>query len=310
MRRDWTIVFAGVMITTMLSACGVAASEARQRVTVLPLPSRISIAPTATPSTRPTPSTASAPSIAVPTYTYRVVNAYPHDRGAFTQGLVYLDGTLYEGTGLYGQSSLRRVDLQTGAVLQQRDLDAQYFGEGIAVVGDRIMQLTWQSNVGFVYDRASFEPVDQWSYPTEGWGLTYDGTRLIMSDGTATLRFLDPQTFAEIGSIDVADANGPVTRLNELEYVNGEIWANVWQTDRIARIDPQTGGVVGWIDLTGLLSAEDRAEPVDVLNGIAYDAESKRVFVTGKLWPKLFEIEIVPQQQGRAFLPLVIDQPV
>lgn len=311
--RPWIALLIAAALNLSLTACQSAVSStARQRVTEVPLSPRITLAPTATPASSPAQTAPPAPTVAtstltgdVPAYTYRVVNTYPHDRRAFTQGLVYVDGTLYEGTGLYGESSLRRVDLATGEVQQQRDLDPQYFGEGIAVVGDRIMQLTWQSNVGFVYDRGSFEPIDQWSYPTEGWGLTYDGSRLIMSDGSATLRFLDPQTFAEIARIDVADANGPVTRLNELEYINGEVWANVWQTDRIARVDPQTGRVVGWLDLTGLLSAEDRAEPVDVLNGIAYDPATERLFVTGKLWPKLFEIEVLPQQQGRGFLPLV-----
>ena len=317
--RLWIALLIAAALGLSLTACQFASgSAARQPVTEVPLPSRVSLAPTAAPSSTPTQTaTPTAPIVTtsttttdVPAYTYRVVNTYPHDRQAFTQGLAYVDGTLYEGTGLYGASSLRRVELETGAVLQQHDLQAQYFGEGIAVVGDRIMQLTWQSNVGFVYDRTSFKPIGQWNYPTEGWGLTYDGERLIMSDGTATIRFLDPQTFAEIGRIDVMDAHGPVTRLNELEYIHGELWANVWQTDRIARIDPQTARVVGWIELAGLLSAEDRAEPVDVLNGIAYDAANKRVLVTGKLWPKLFEIEIVPQQQGRAFLPLVIDHVV
>lgn len=315
MRRGWKLLFVGVLLGMILNACGAATSAVQQGITVLPLPSSVRLAPTAIVTSTmpyPTPTSVEAPSAiaAVPTYTYRVVKTYPHDRRAFTQGLVYIDGALYEGTGLYEQSSLRRVDLQTGAVQQQRDLDPKYFGEGIAVVGDRIMQLTWQSNVGFVYNRGSFEPIGQWNYQGEGWGLTYDGARLIMSDGTATLRFLDPQTLQETGRIEVADANGPVTRLNELEYVNGEVWANVWQTDRIARIDPQSGRVVGWIDLAGLLNAEDRVEPVDVLNGIAYDMESRRVFVTGKLWPKLFEIEVIPQQQGRGFLPLVIDQAV
>jgi len=189
---------------------------------------------------------------------------------------------------------LRRVELETGKVLQIRQLPDPFFGEGITIFGERIVQLTWQSGVGFVYDKDSFEPLAEFQYPTEGWGITHDGKRLIMSDGSSTLRFLDPETLGEIGRIEVCDEDGPVTRLNELEVVRGEIYANVWQTNRIARIAPHTGDVVGWIDLAGILSAEDRSEPVDVLNGIAYDAENDRLFVTGKLWPRLFEIELVP----------------
>ena len=238
----------------------------------------------------------------IPTYTYEVVNVYPHDRGAFTQGLVYFEGHLYEGTGRYGQSSLRKVELETGAVLQSRPLDPQYFGEGIAIFGERIYQLTWQSQVGFIYARETFAPLGQFSYPTEGWGLTHDGQQLIMSDGTATLHFLDPQTLAETGQVLVR-ANGiPVVRLNELEYINGEVFANIWQTDRIARIDPATGNVTGWIDLTGLLSPEDRDPPVDVLNGIAFDADAGRLFVTGKWWPRLFQVKLVA---GKAYFPMV-----
>jgi glutamine cyclotransferase len=229
----------------------------------------------------------------IPVYSYNIVNTYPHDPDAFTQGLVFDDGVLYEGTGLYGQSSLRRVELETGDILQIRELSDQFFGEGIAIRGDRIIQLTWQSNIGFVYDKNSFELLQEFDYSTEGWGITYDGTRLIMSDGTSTLHFLDPQTFEETGQVEVFDNNGPVTRLNELEYVEGEIYANVWQTDRIARIAPDEGRVIGWVDLGGLLSAEDRNQSVDVLNGIAYDADDGRLFVTGKLWPKLFELELI-----------------
>lgn len=228
----------------------------------------------------------------IPVYSYNIVNTYPHDPDAFTQGLVFEDGVLYEGTGLYEESSLRRVDLETGDILQIRELSDQFFGEGITIYGDEIIQLTWKSRTGFVYDRNSFELLQEFNYPTEGWGITYDGTRLIMSDGTATLHFLDPETFEEIGQVEVFDNDGPVTRLNELEYVQGEIYANVWQTDWVARVAPETGRVVGWIDLGGLLSAEDRSQPVDVLNGIAYDAPTDRLFVTGKLWPKLFEIEL------------------
>jgi glutamine cyclotransferase len=229
----------------------------------------------------------------IPIYSYNIVNTYPHDPDAFTQGLVFENGVLYEGTGRFGQSTLRRVELETGAILQIRELADQFFGEGITIYGDRIIQLTWQSNVGFVYDKNSFDLLQQFNYSTEGWGITHDGEHLIMSDGTSTLHFLDPQTFEEINQLAVFEDNGPVTRLNELEYVQGEIYANVWQTDRIARISPATGTVVGWIDLEGLLTAEDRSEQVDVLNGIAYDVGADRLFVTGKLWPKLFEIELI-----------------
>ena len=240
-------------------------------------------------SESPAPTTSSI----TPVYSYNVVNTYPHDRSAFTQGLVFEDGVLYEGTGLNGRSTLRRVKLETGEVLQIHELPAQFFGEGVTVYGNDIIQLTWQSHVGFVYDRDSFELLQEFNYSTQGWGITHDGERLIMSDGTATLYFLDPETFEEIGRVGVYDNDGSVNRLNELEYVQGEIYANVWQTNCIARIDPQTGQVVGWIELKGLLTPEDRGEPVDVLNGIAYDAENARLFVTGKLWPKLFEIELI-----------------
>ncbi len=227
-----------------------------------------------------------------PTFKYRVVRSYPHDPEAYTQGLVYRDNVFYEGTGLNGRSSLRKVQPETGAVLQIRRLDPQYFGEGLALVGSNLVQLTWQTEVGFVYDLATFEPRRTFSYTGEGWGLTTDEKRLILSDGSSVLRFLDPATFKETGRLTVKDAGMPVEQLNELEIVKGEIYANVYQTHRIARISPQSGQVIGWIDLTGLLSARESAG-VDVLNGIAYDAAKDRLFVTGKLWPKLFEIQIV-----------------
>lgn len=229
-------------------------------------------------------------------YTYEVVNSYPHDTAAFTQGLVFEDGFLYEGTGLAGQSSLRKVDLETGKVLQSVNLPGSLFGEGITIFGDRIVQLTWTTRVGFVYDRKSFEKVGEFSYLTEGWGLTHDGKQLIMSDGTSTLYYLDPQTFALTGKIEVSYEGTPVVKLNELEYIKGEIYANVWQTDRIARISPKTGEVVAWIDLGGLLQRENYSGKADVLNGIAYDARKGRLFVTGKLWPKVYEIKLVPQK--------------
>ena len=228
---------------------------------------------------------------AAPVVRAEVVRSYPHDPQAFTQGLVFLDGALYEGTGLNGRSSIRRVRLENGEVLKLQKLDDRYFGEGIAVVGDSIVQLTWKSEVGFVYDRQTFQRTKTFNYRGEGWGLTYDGTRLIMSDGTATLRFLDPASFKETGRLQVRDGGRPVSQLNELEVVKGEIYANVWTTERIARIEPSTGEVVGWIDLTGILNPRDHAT-TDVLNGIAYDAAKDRLFVTGKLWPKLFEIRV------------------
>ncbi len=256
--------------------------------------------PTGTPTATPTPTPTSTPTATptptptlIPVYTYEVINEYPHDSNAFTQGLVFETGVLFEGTGLHGRSSLRRVELETGAVVQILDLPSEYFGEGITVYRDEIVQLTWQSHVGFVYDKETFEQLSEFHYPSEGWGITYDGEYLIMSDGTATLHFLDPQTFEEISTIQVYDDAGLVTRLNELEYIQGKVYANVWCTDCVAMISPQTGQVVGWIDLAGLLSPEEAAG-ADVLNGIAYDAENDRLFVTGKLWPKLFEIELNP----------------
>ncbi len=229
----------------------------------------------------------------VPVYTYSIVNSYPHDQNAFTQGLVFEDGFLYEGTGLSGRSSLRKTELKTGNILQIRNLDSEFFGEGITIFDNKIIQLTWQSNVGFIYDRKTFDLLQEFGYQTEGWGITSDKTRLIMSNGTSTLYFLSPETLKEVGHINVYDRYGPLTELNELEYIKGEIYANVWKTDRIAVISPQSGRVTAWIDLKGLLSPDDHDDPVDVLNGIAYDAENDRLFVTGKLWPRLFEIELL-----------------
>jgi len=230
--------------------------------------------------------------LSAPLARYRVVHTFPHDPEAFTQGLVYLDGFLYEGTGLNGRSSIRKVRLENGEVLQIHKLDSQYFGEGIAIFDNSLFELTWQAEIGFVYDRTSFERTGTFSYKGEGWGLTQDGRRLVMSDGTSYLRFFDPATRKELSRVQVRDGGRPVERLNELEYVKGEVLANVWQTDRVARISPKTGQVVGWIDLSGLLTPRE-AQTVDVLNGIAYDAKQDRLFVTGKLWPKLFEIKVV-----------------
>jgi len=230
-------------------------------------------------------------------YTYRVINSFPHDPEALTQGLVFDNGTLFEGTGLYGKSTLRQVELETGAVLRSLSLASQYFGEGITIYKDQVVQLSWRSNTGFLYDKDSFELLQTFSYPTEGWGITHDGVRLIVSDGTSTLYFWDPVTFEEIGRIEVHDQDGPVTQLNELEYVRGEVFANVYYTDRIARINPHTGKVTGWINLKGLLDSEEGLESAGVLNGIAYDAENDRLFVTGKRWPKLFEIRLIAWEE-------------
>jgi glutamine cyclotransferase len=228
-----------------------------------------------------------------PRYTCTVVNAYPHDRNAFTEGLVIADGVLYESTGLYGSSTLRRVDLETGNVLQEVALPNQFFGEGITIINDTIIQLTYQEHMGFIYDKYSLSLLSNFSYSTEGWGITFDGNRLIMSDGTDNLIFLDPATHQNIGHVAVHDGNISVSELNELEYVKGDVYANIWTQQKIAIINPETGQVKAWINLTQLenswaLYAEN------VSNGIAYDAKNDRLFVTGKNWPQLFEIKLVP----------------
>lgn len=224
---------------------------------------------------------------------YRVVATFPHDTTSFTQGLVFHDGQLYESTGLEGQSTLRRVEIATGKTLQRVDIPSQYFAEGLALVGDELLQLTWRSKVGFVYDRATFKQTRTFTYTTEGWGIAYDGgSRLVMSDGSDTLRFLDPKTLAPGKTLRVMDAGRAVGNLNELEWVEGEIWANIWQTDRIARISPNTGEVNAWIDLATLYPHSERGPWTDVLNGIAYDKATRRIFVTGKRWPRLYQISI------------------
>jgi glutamine cyclotransferase len=230
-----------------------------------------------------------------PEYTFKIVHDYPHDPAAFTQGLVYRDGFLYEGTGLNGHSSLRKVRLKTGEVVQHVDLQPEFFGEGIAIIKNEVIQLTWQAHVGFVYDLADFKLLRQFSYAGEGWGLTSRGNEIFMSDGTAKIRVLDTTTLKEKRKFTVRDGATPINQLNELEFVEGEIFANIWQTDRIARISPQSGKVVGWIDLTGLLSPVYRRRSDAVLNGIAYDSIHKRLFVTGKLWPSIFEIRLAPK---------------
>ncbi len=223
---------------------------------------------------------------------YEVVKTWPHDRGAFTQGLIYRDGFLYESTGLNGHSSLRKVKLETGEVVQHATVANEYFAEGLTDWKDRLIQITWQSKIGFTYDLKTFKPIAQFNYSGEGWGITHDAKRLIMSDGTSTLRFLDPESFKPTGTLEVTYQGKPLANLNELEFVRGRIFANVWQSNSIVVIDPANGRVTAQINLPGLLNAEDRSVAVDVLNGIAYDAKHDRLFVTGKLWPKLFELKL------------------
>jgi glutamine cyclotransferase len=230
----------------------------------------------------------------VQTFGYEIVRSYPHDRQAFTQGLIYRDGVFYEGTGLNGRSSIRKVKIETGEVLQIQSLDDRYFGEGLTEWRGSLVQLTYKTEIGFVYDLPTFKQVKTFAYRGEGWGLTHDGTRLIMSDGSHELRFIDPDMLKETKRLTVRQDGQPVENLNELEYVNGEIYANVWNTDRLVRISPADGRVTGVVDLSGLLSASERST-TDVLNGIAYDPAGDRLFVTGKLWPRVFQIKLVPR---------------
>jgi glutaminyl-peptide cyclotransferase len=241
-------------------------------------------------------SCSSGPQAAVREYGYKVVHAYPHDPDAFTEGLFYLDGYLYESTGLEGHSSVRKERLETGEVVQKHDLPPEYFGEGIINWKNEMIQLTYKSETGFVYDLATFSVERKFEYPGEGWALATDGKRILMSDGTPQIRFWNPDTLAEIGRLTVTDDGQPVKNVNELEWIKGDIYANIWMTDRIAIIDANSGQVKSWVDLSGLLDAADRASgEVDVLNGIAYDAKNDRLFVTGKKWPKLYEIRLVPK---------------
>jgi len=228
-------------------------------------------------------------------YTFAIVAVYPRDTSAFTQGLAYRDGFLYEGTGREGQSSLRKVRLETGEIVQQVNLEPDLFGEGITLLNDKVIQLTWKSGIGFVYDLNSFRLLRRFSYSGEGWGLATNGRELFLSDGTSEIRVLDGETFQEKRRIKVHEGSTAVDQLNELEFVEGQVFANLWHSNRVARISPQTGDVVGWIDLTGLLSPMYRLEPEAVLNGIAYDPIRKRLFVTGKLWPRIFEIKLSPK---------------
>lgn len=230
------------------------------------------------------------------TYTYKIVKAYPHDPEAYTQGLYFEKGFLFEGTGEWGTSSLRKVKPETGEIIKSLNLPDDIFGEGIASVGNKIIQLTWKSNQGFVYDKETFRQINKFNYSTEGWGITTDGKRYIMSDGTAYLYFLDPETFSQIRSIEVCNDIEPVYYLNELEYIKGEIWANVYQENYIVRIDPESGKVLGKVDFSGILDLRGYTKRVDVLNGIAWDAKGNRIFITGKWWPKLFEVEVIEKK--------------
>lgn len=280
---------ANVEPTAVAQPAPTAAAPAQNQGSETWLPTIQSVQPTPTVSALPT-----ATPTPLPVYGYRIVERYPHDADAFTQGLIYADGKFYEGTGRRGQSTLRRVDPESGVVEQMVHLPDEFFGEGITLFGDRIFQLTWTSRIGFVYNQESFELLDTFTYSTEGWGLTHDGEFLIMSDGSHVLTYLDPESFALVRQIPVTAGGEAVFMLNELEFINGFIYANIWQTDIIARIDPESGQVVAWIDLAGILSPEDRSGREDVLNGIAYDAVEDRLFVTGKLWPLLFWIELTP----------------
>jgi glutaminyl-peptide cyclotransferase len=281
MRMRWELLLAG------LAAAGLFACQPNNA-------SPPSAAATPPPNTPPAAELPPEPDI--PTYRYKIVNTFPHDPQAFTQGLEFHDGYLYEGTGQYGKSSLRRVELRTGRIVQIHRLPSEYFGEGITILGDKIYQLTWQNGVCFVYDRRTFRQITQFRYYGEGWGLTNDGKHLIMSDGSETITFRDPETFAEVRRITVRAQGKPVKNLNELEYIEGEIWANIWYSDIIARIDPSTGVVKAWVDMEGLPVKNRDLEAV--MNGIAYDRQNKRIFVTGKNWDKLFEIELFPPRSA------------
>lgn len=234
----------------------------------------------------------------IPEYSFEVVNTWPHDVKAFTQGLIFYDDALLESTGQYGESSLRKVDVRTGRVLKRINVPAQYFAEGLTLLGGKVFQLTWTTRKGFIYDPQTLQKEGEFTYGGEGWGLTSDGESLIISDGTNQIRFLDATDYRIKRTIEVFDNNRPLRDLNELEYVKGEIYANVWHSERVARIDPQTGKILGWIDLKGLLAPDEQSDPEAVLNGIAYDEAGDRLFVTGKLWPKLFEIRLRKKERS------------
>lgn len=257
-------------------------------------------APAAAPADAPRPvakaAAAPVPPTSVPVYGYSIVAKYPHSTDSYTEGFIYKDGKFYEGTGMEGRSGLQVLDPATAKVLQERKMTANFFGEGIVDWGANILQWTWQTHVGVVMDRATLKPIRTFNYTGEGWGMTRDAKRLITSDGTATLRFRNPETFADIGHIDVTDGGKPVDQLNELEYIKGEIWANVWHQERIARISPKDGHVIAWVDVTGILPAAQKRDDESVLNGIAYDEAKDRIFITGKQWPTIFEIKVGPKK--------------
>jgi glutaminyl-peptide cyclotransferase len=291
--RAWRVIAASVLCTYAISACTPAKPQPTAAALAPP-----AVAASAVPTLQPTP-TATPTTIALPivqrpivNYGYDIVATYPHDRAAFTQGLLVHEGRFFESTGLKGRSSVREVDIATGNVLRKQDVPSQYFAEGLALVNGELLQLTWQEHVGFVYDLATFTQKRTWAYSTEGWGIAYDGASLVMSDGSPVLQFLDPQTLAPIRTVTVTRDGAPVPLLNELEWIDGTLWANIWQTAQIVQIDPQSGQVIGQLNLTGLLPLLDASQPFDVLNGIAYDPLQKRMFVTGKLWPSLFEIRL------------------
>jgi glutamine cyclotransferase len=270
----------------LVGACSLGQQSARRepQIVVTPQPGQVSAG---------SAGRANTPTSEVPTYTYEVVDSWPHLTTHFTQGLVYHDGHLYESTGQYGSSLLCRLDLKTGKVKKKVDVEKEYFAEGMAILGDKIYQLTWQAHKGFVYDLKDFDRLAEFSYEGEGWGLTADAHSLIMSDGTNKIRFIDPVSFRVLRSIEVYDHEQPLAELNELEYIKGEIYANIWHSDKIVRIDPATGKILAWIDLAGLRRPEDGGDSDNVLNGIAYDDKNDRLFVTGKRWSKLYEIRLV-----------------
>ena len=271
-------------LVLLLAACG--GSEGSPAAAAEPIP-----VPAPPPPEPPPPPETAPPEV----FGHRVVHEFPHDPRAFTQGLFFHEGFLYESTGLRGESTLRRVDLESGEVLEERRLLPQFFGEGATLAGDFIFQLTWESGIGFVYTRESFRLVREFRYSGEGWGLTFDGEHLVMSDGSDSLRFWDPNTLRQVRTLEVTADGEPLPQLNELEWIEGEIWANLWMQDRIARIRPDTGEVTAFVDLTGILPRSVRLQypEIDVLNGIAWDRDGGRIFVTGKKWPTLFEIELI-----------------
>ena len=304
MKKQYVAVAVFVLAVSVVGALAFAlsglASFNGASPTQSPIPTQVqtpspTASPTQSPNPTPTPTPTQTPSNSPTLYTYKIIQTYPHDTNAFTEGLVFDNGNLYESTG--ESSSLRRVDLTSGNVLQQVNLPAEYFGEGLTVVNDTLIQLTWQNHIGFIYDKATFSLIGNFSYSTEGWGLTYDGNRLIMSDGTSNLYFLNPTTLQRIGQVSVHDGNTSVTEINELEYVNGSVYANIWMQQKIAIINPQNGQVKGWIDLSDLYQTNNPTNiPDNVLNGIAYDSQTNRLFVTGKDWPNLYQITITPKK--------------